>query len=193
VSEQPVAEEISIDLALTRVLTQLSAYLPTELAVVSLVGLPLPAPDSSAYFYGIGERAIDVLFANSSVAVLVFQDAPSTIEMEASNTPALYVMEQNASISVVVAFKMTQYTPFARFGKTVTDSDIMAMRAARYNAAVSRVMRTRIMGDAGIINVNKTNDAFGDYDTESDVVASNAFSTWEITQAVLVPVGCEEV
>ena len=189
-----VPEETSLDLLIVRTLKQLSAHLSTELAVVALTGLPLPAPPSTAFHYAASELEVEQIVTNSDVACFVFQAGPSSFMEPVSQDPALYTVNQQVSITVTVVFNMAQYTPFTMFGKTCSDSDIQSRRAARYNGAVARVMRTKLRGDAAIINVEKTDDAFGEYTlSDEQTPVKYATSTWLITQVTLVPIGCEEV
>jgi hypothetical protein len=193
-SSAPVDEALGIDLALVRVLGQLSAELPAQLSAVALSGLILPAPEASAYYYGLSSGVVRELQRNHNVTVFVFQDGPSELLIEASNTSVSTTYLQTITITILLAFRQVQHTPQTWFSKTSSTYDYAARRAARYNGAISNVMRTKIKGDAGIVDIEKLSDAFGEWDQNEDNpgLMTYAVSTWQIMQAINVPDGCDE-
>jgi len=188
-----VDESLGIDLALVRILTQLSAHLSDELDVVALDGLSLPAPDANAYYYGLSSGVVRELQRNHHVNIFVFQDGPSELLVEASDTSVSSTYLQSITVTILLAFRQVQHTPQSWFGKMSSVYDYAARRAARYNGAIGNVIRKYAKGDAGIVGVEKLSDAFGEWDQNEDNpgLMTYAVSTWEIMQAITVPDGCE--
>lgn len=197
----PLPEPIALEALLYRALNKLRTHFSTELATVnaaatsaSLPTVPTPVPDASNYYLGIGIAQVEKILTNANVAVFVFPAAPSEdLEILSGSTPTEEFVNVGQSIQVLIAYRIAMSEPTIAFGKTMSSWDIMATRGMRYNAAVTRIFRTKMVGGAGITIIDGSDSLPGDtrLSEDGDPIIGYASTVWNFDQYVKRPMGCE--
>jgi hypothetical protein len=190
----PVLEEIALEEALVLALTQISSYFEDALTTLARPGIRTPVPDPQNYYLGISIAQVERIMTNANVAVFAFPASPpDEIEPNSGASTTSQVL-QIVYVQILVAYRLGLYESIELFGKKLAASDVMSLRGFRYNAAINRIMRTKMLNGAGIIGIDGSDILPGEtrLTEEGEPLIGFASTLWGFKQIVTRTQGCQE-
>lgn len=187
----PVA--ISRQVAIDRIIHVMQMEYGDVLRSIQDENLHLPAPALEGYYYVPQDP--DEVLVNRPVAVFVSPTTPRMLESAMTGGMTGRSEIRKFRLSVTVIFKMSPRrigsSAVVRNGKTITDDEIMFLRAERYTGAMVETIESFACGDSihGLELLSDTPDLFFPDDRS---VMGVATTEWEITQKILMPT-CKKV
>ena len=191
----PVLEEIALEEALVLALTQISSYFEDALTTLARPGIRTPVPDSQNYYLGISIAQVERIMTNANVAVFAFPASPPDEIEPNSGSSTTSQVRQIVYVQILVAYRLGMYEPNTElFGKKLSTSDHMSLRGFRYNAAINRIMRTKMLNGAGIIGIDGSDILPGEtrLTEEGEPLIGFASTLWGFEQIVTRTQGCQE-
>lgn len=188
----PVA--ISRQVAIDRIIQVMQLEYADVLEAIRDENLHLPAPAHEGYYY-VPQDPDDVLI-NRPVAVFVQPTTPRMLESAATGGMTGRSEIRKFRLSVTVIFKMAPRkigsNAVVRNGKTITDDEIMFLRAERYTGAMVEVIESFACGGDSIHGIELLSDTPDLFFPDDRTVMGVATTEWEITQKILMPT-CKKV
>lgn len=152
--------------ATTRVLARVIRVLQSTLAItcdaIKDVGLYLPAPATSAYYWLGDPSGVDEILPNHNVAAFVYPAGPRGVIERRTGGPSTYSALTQIPIEVMLSFQVAPQSPIAAPGwdKQLTSDEMLILRCQRYAGAIQESVLTYAINPDDVTDLDPVSESY---------------------------------